>query len=65
MYGMNNIKFTVQKFLLYFEGYLELFAVFNNFYVPIPLFLVEPATMFCGTVVGKRCYIVLKYRMLS
>jgi hypothetical protein len=45
-----------QKFPQYFEGYLEFFAVFPNFYLFIPRFLAERLMMFRGTLVGKHWY---------
>ena len=36
------------------DGYSEFFSVFQNFYVFILQFLVEPLTMLCGTVVWKH-----------
>ena len=37
-----------ESFLLSFEGYLKIFAVFQNVYIFIPRFLPEPLAMFCG-----------------
>jgi hypothetical protein len=36
------LPITGQKFLRNFEGYLEVFMVFQNFYLFIPQFLAEP-----------------------
>ena len=38
----------------YFEGYLELFAVFQNFYLFIPRFYAEPMSIFCGALLHKH-----------
>jgi hypothetical protein len=37
-----------------FQGILEFFAVFCNFYVFIPQFVAEPPTIFCGIPVAKQ-----------
>jgi hypothetical protein len=34
---------------------LELFAIFQNFYLFVPRFVPEPLPIFCGTVIGKHC----------
>jgi hypothetical protein len=36
------------KILAIFPGIFKMFAVFQNSYVFIPIFLSEPLTMFCG-----------------
>jgi hypothetical protein len=56
--GDHNCVLTIagQRFLRYFEGYFELFAVFEYFYVFTPRFLAEPLPMFGGTAVGKHCF---------
>ena len=43
-----------QKFPLYFQQYLELFAAFQILYLLIPRFLAEHLTMFCRTLAGKH-----------
>ena len=40
----------------YFEGYFEFFAVCLQLYIIVILFIVEPLTLFCGILVGKRCF---------
>ena len=48
-----------QKFSRSFEVYLYvLFALFQNSYVFIPLFLAEPLTVFCRTLFEKHCPIL-------
>ena len=43
-----------QKFSRYFDVYLQFFAVLQNSYVFIPLFLREPKPTFCGTLRFRR-----------
>ena len=43
------------KFARCFEGYLEFSAVFRNVYFFFTISPVETLTLFCGTLVGKRC----------
>lgn len=43
------------NFLRYFEGHLEIFAVYQNLRLFIPRFLAELLSMFWGTLVGLHC----------
>jgi hypothetical protein len=44
-----------QKIPRYFEGYSEVFALFQNLFLFIPQFLAEPQKMIYRTLVGKHC----------
>jgi hypothetical protein len=48
-----------QKFLQYFAGHLEFFAVFQKFYLFIPRFLTETLTMLSGTLAGTQWFRIL------
>lgn len=48
-----------QKFLQYFVGHLEFFAVFQKFYLFIPRFLTETLTMLSGTLAGTQWFRIL------